>query len=460
MRPRTELALAAGVAAALVIVAFATGRAGRAGDDPDPRASSFLAGREGVRGLADAAERLGIRVSRWRRRPQEYVGSMTRDSASAFVVIDPARPISTAERNTIAVLVSGLPGDGLVLAGARAEEVMHCFGYVVWQGVFDSAQVVRPGTTAAGQEAWTHAHLDPIDRDSSDASAASDSSASIDAGASTDSTASTAPGDSIASSDSSNPVEARTAARGAERERHAAPRDVGDESEEACPDVTVTATDTLLVTTEGEPAMLRLTVAPHGNAVLLVGDAALLRNRTLRRSTTGPFVLREVVRGHRGLVFDEHHQGFGAGGSMARVALAWSARHPAGWFVWQLAAVGLLALLVSGVRLGPVRAFIPRQRRSALEHVRALATALASSGGHLEAVAAMVRGLMRRLGLPHTSGRDAWRTWLDGLARRAPNPRVRQHAEHLQRLAHSPRHPTAVLRAAHAVEDLWRSLRP
>ena len=78
-------------------------------------------------------------------------------------------------------------------------------------------------------------------------------------------------------------------------------------------------------------------------------------------------------------------------------ALDWSTRSPWGWVVWQLAAVGVIALLASGVRFGPVRRAIERRRRSPLEHVRALATALAAARGHDVAVRLMVQGLRRRL---------------------------------------------------------------
>ena len=147
---------------------------------------------------------------------------------------------------------------------------------------------------------------------------------------------------------------------------------------------------------------------------------------------------------------------------MMRVTLDWSARHPLGWMTWQLIVVGLLALLVGGIRFGPIRAAIVRQRRSPLEHVRALATALSAARGHREAVGAMVRGLRRRLAA-HSGGataRDDWRAWLTALVARAPNAKVRANAERLVALANDSQPDTAVLDAANAVEDLWLSLRP
>jgi hypothetical protein len=133
-----------------------------------------------------------------------------------------------------------------------------------------------------------------------------------------------------------------------------------------------------------------------------------------------------------------------------------------GWLVWQLVAVALIALLAGAVRFGPVRAAIPRTRRSPLEHVRALATALAAANGRRAAIGAMVRGLRRRLApaSSHASPHDEWRPWLATLVERAPNSQVRANAERLAQLADHPDSDTAVLSAANAVEDLWSSLRP
>ena len=413
MRPRTEAAIAAGAVVALLVLAFATGRRVRAVDDPDPRASSFGAGREGVRALADASERLGIEVLRWRERPQGLARRMHRDSASTVAILAPTRAISPAERGALVHLAIDSVGADLVLAGHEAGGVMRCFGHRVRRTVFDSARVAprrSAGTTGgtavgAGAGVWVHGVLLP-------------------------------------------------------RAERAAPSGRSDEG--ACPPVVILGADTLLMTGQGDVAMLQLTVAPHGRRVTLVGDAVLLRNRSLRSGDVAPLVAATVLpRGGR-LIFDEFHQGYGPGGSMAQATLEWSLRHPLGWMTWQLAVVALLALLASGVRFGPVRAAIARQRRSSLEHVRALATALAAARGHREAVGAMVCGLRRRLS-PAAGGaasREDWRAWLETLATGAPDAKAREAAGRLARLADAPEPATAVLSAANAVEDVWQSLRP
>lgn len=423
MKARTQVFAATGAAVLLFIIAFATGTRFRAQEDPDPRASTFATGRQGLSGLYEALDRLGVTVERWRERPALFASSDASVSAgdvageatgaaTTFAVVSPSRAVSSRERAVITRLLTAWRGSNLLVAGGVRGSIMNCLGYNLDLVVFDSVQVAPPGAPADSSATWVHARLTPL-------------------------------------SDS-----ARQAMLSEEGEMDAA----------VCPRPTVRAVDTLLVTTRGHPAMLRLTMA-NGRRALLVADGALLRNRQLRHSSTGPLVLDAVRTMGSRVVFDEYHHGHGTGGSMAGVAIAWSVRHPAGWMIWQLIAVGLLALLASGVRLGPVRAAIPRQRRSPLEHVRALATALAAARGHREAVAAMVRGLRRRLAATPAgaSARDDWRPWLDHLVTHAPNARVRESAERLQRVANDSQQAiseTAVLGAAHAVEDVWHSLRP
>ena len=115
---------------------------------------------------------------------------------------------------------------------------------------------------------------------------------------------------------------------------------------------------------------------------------------------------------------------------------AWSWRSPWGWAVWQLAAVGLLALLLVGaVRFGPVmpahRSAPTRSRSSICAHSP---TALSAAKGHDEAIGAIVRGLRRRLTPPALRARGDWRRWLvelDGTPRR---PGTSRHSHTLTQL--------------------------
>jgi hypothetical protein len=217
--------------------------------------------------------------------------------------------------------------------------------------------------------------------------------------------------------------------------------------------------DTLMQTVGDQPVVLRLRY-PGGRAVTLVADDRLFRNRALRRTAAGTFVLGLVAPRYRRMLVDEYHHGYQASGSLAGAALAWSTRSPWGWIVWQLAAVGVLALIASGVRFGPVRSAIERRRRSPMEHVRALATALAAARGHDVAVRLMVQGLRRRLsrgGRPPPANLDAW---LEGLRPTVRSPRGLEALDSLAGMIRRPPDAESVLVAANAVETLWEELKP
>jgi hypothetical protein len=121
-----------------------------------------------------------------------------------------------------------------------------------------------------------------------------------------------------------------------------------------------------------------------------------------------------------------------------------------------------VALLCSGIRFGPARPGIVRTRRSPLEHVRALAVALSAARGHDEAIAAIVRGLRRRLAPAALRGRAPadWKRWLAELERPGSSPAVRASLASLKALTRPGQPSASVLRAANAVEDLWQDLRP
>jgi hypothetical protein len=128
--------------------------------------------------------------------------------------------------------------------------------------------------------------------------------------------------------------------------------------------------------------------------------------------------------------------------------------------VWQVAVVGLIGLLGAGIRFGPVRSAIERRRRSPLEHVRALATALAAARGHDVAVRLMVQGLRRRLsaaGRPNKGDLDAW---LSGLAPALRTERGREALADITQLTRRQPSADEVLRAANDVETLWQELKP
>jgi hypothetical protein len=122
--------------------------------------------------------------------------------------------------------------------------------------------------------------------------------------------------------------------------------------------------------------------------------------------------------------------------------------------------VGVIALMAAGIRFGPIRPGIERRRRSSLEHVRALATALAAAGGHDVAAGLIVQGLRRRLA---PAGRSSWREisgWLDGLAPAIRTPEGREALDTLAAIVDRHASREDVLRAADAAETLWKELTP
>src|SRR5690606_12190202 len=117
----------------------------------------------------------------------------------------------------------------------------------------------------------------------------------------------------------------------------------------------VSRVDTLLTTTTGRVAGLRLTREDTGGEVVLLADAGPLRNRALRDTDAGPFALGLLAGRYQRVVFEESTQGFGEGGSLGQALGEWSTRSPFGWGLWQLVVVGLLALGAGAVRFGPPR---------------------------------------------------------------------------------------------------------
>ena len=216
--------------------------------------------------------------------------------------------------------------------------------------------------------------------------------------------------------------------------------------------------DTLLTTRRGQAVILRLTL-PGDRAVTLVAEDRLFRNRAMRHTAAGSEMLALVAPRYRRMVVDEYHHGYQAAGSLGGAALSWSTRSPWGWLVWQLAAVGVIALLASGVRFGPVRTAIERRRRSPMEHVRALATALAAARGHDVAVRLMIQGLRRRLsrGARATPDLEAWLAELGPAVR---TPRGREALDSLSAMIRRSPDADSVLVAANAVETLWEELKP
>ena len=406
MRARTETLIAAGALLALVALATALGSRTSRELEQDHRPSSFLPGPYGARGLAQALERLGIRVRRFRRGLRQLDVDSANHSLTAFVLLDPSEPLRGLEVERLRAWNDASPGDELVLAGRGTEALMRCYGYAIdWRGL-DSVGVRPPTGSAPGQWPLVAGVLA-----SANDTLIADSSRMEDVG--------------VAS----------------------------------CTVPALVREDTLLTATTGRVVALRL-VRQDGGAVLAVSDAGVFRNRALRDTPAGPFALGLFAGRYSEVSFEEAHHGFEEGGSLAGATIEWSRHSPWGWAMWQAAIVGLVALLAGAVRFGPVRRVLVRKRRSPLEHVRALATALAAARGHDVAIGAIIEGLRRRLLPAGQRPRGDWRSWLDHLADHVQGPRAREAVATLKTLTQPGQSAAGVLKAANAVEDVWEELRP
>jgi hypothetical protein len=398
MRPGTEVAIGAVVLVVLGVGAAALGsRRARVGDT-DPRRSTYLVGPSGASGYAQALGRLGVRVDRSRL----PLGSVNRATLASAVVgfLGPSIPLTSAE----GAMIARLPAD-LLLAGPTAVSAMRCLGFEVVRWTGDSIAVSRS----------------PL-------------------------------GDSLPA-----PFVRRLLRRRTEHVVTDSSDPSGDQAV-ACVAPSQVQTDTLLAVA-GRPVAVRLSLE-GGHQATLVSDDRLFSNRALRETAAGPIALGLVYPRYQRIIVDEYHHGFDATGSLAGATVAWSVRSPWGWGVWQLVAVGVIALLASAIRFGPVRRVIERRRRSPLEHVRALATALAAAGGHDVAVRLIVQGLRRRLGQGGPRDREPPAEWLATLAESARTARGRAALSRLTGIAGRGATADQVLEAAEDVETLWEELKP
>lgn len=404
MRPRTEAAIAIGgfaLAAALVAIA-GSGRRGVLDQPFDPR-STYHPGPNGARALADVLPRLGVAVYRYRRPsrelPDRVPGPLDSLRPVMLAVLDPAVPLSGSD--ALQLLGFAATRGDVLATGRSAQRLARCLGYEVLPRA-DSITVAGIGPRPAYVSAVLGRTGQSVVADTMDAGAG---------------------------------VIAR------------------------CRVPAVAARDTLLVTTGNRLVAIRLRLR-SGHAVTLVSDGTLFGNRSLKDTDAAEAVVPMLTTRARAVYFDEYHQGYASNGSLLRETLAWSRRSPWGWGAWQLAVVGLLALLAAAVRFGPVVPGIVRQRRSPMEHVRALATALAAARGHDVAARLMVQGLRRRLSRDNRPQAEPVESWLAQLAARVRSARARAAVNDLQSLIHPPQPADAVLRAAYAVEDVWQELRP
>lgn len=242
------------------------------------------------------------------------------------------------------------------------------------------------------------------------------------------------------------------------------PGDMG--SRNPCPRLAVAVTEILYRTPDDSIGGVRLRTAEQGTVTILA-EPSPLSNKGLRTTGRPEQLLAPLMAPGAHVIFSEFHQGASEGGSLGSDALRWSLGSPFGWTAWHLIVVAILGWLLGALRFGPITRQVIRERRSALEHVRALATALAAARGHGVAIGALVRGLQRRLVAAGHDGRAQgrgqawlmpWRPWLAALPARLPDRQARAAAEQLIALADQGQSDAAVRAAAHSVEDVWEAL--
>jgi hypothetical protein len=151
-------------------------------------------------------------------------------------------------------------------------------------------------------------------------------------------------------------------------------------------------------------------VALGRGRVVIAADRELLRNSSIRAGEEAVRAVRMIEWLQRGgraqpIVFDEYHQGFGMQANVFRTTRRALLETPAGRAVVQAVAAGLFLLLAVGVRPLRPRTQASIERRSALEHVSALARAYSAVHARDRAAQLLVRGLRRRHG-GLQSGRD------------------------------------------------------
>lgn len=401
MPPRLRVALALAGLIMLGVIATVAGERRTRRPDDDPRRSTFVYGPAGASGWAGGLERLGIVVERVRD-PRELTADTAPSQDALVAVIEPLQRLGPFDGSALADYV--VRGGHLLVAGSSSAAAMRCLGYGVELRRRDSLLAMPPGAAPVADAPWVRATL-------------------------------------------------RAHARRVVVDTVEAVSGVISECRVPQP----LRVDTLLVAA-GDAVAVDLHLEGGGRAVL-VADGALFSNRRLRATAAGPFALGLAARRYARVRVDEYHHGYDSGGSLAGALLSWSAESPWGWAVWQLALVGVVALIGSGVRFGPPQPLDERRRRSPLEHVRALATALAAARGHDVAIRLLVQGLRRRLGRGGAHSDDL-HGWLASLAPHLRTARAQGAAATLAALTVPPQPAASVLRAANAVEDLWEELRP
>ena len=419
MSYRLEIGLAALLAGSIGLALWAGTRNERT-PEFDLRASTFLNGPDGSKGLHDVLQQLG-RHSERRRTSLENLATERAHRPAILVLNAPTIPLDDDEVNQV---VRFIRSGGAVVAAGAGDGVTACAGWrtQVFVGQQDSMAVSGEAGLRLPQVVRV---LTPVE-----------------------------------------PEEQMTTAPPLESLRKGEPE---DRTLGICRTLVPFATDTVIAAINKRPVILRLRYR-GGGTLTLVADRRWLTNK-MWRDTDVPIVAMPLLTPRRErpgrVVWDEYHHGFSEtkGVTLVGSTWRWMRGSPAGWAILQLCAVALLWLAMTSVRFGPAREVIERRRRSPLEHLEALGAGLESADDGDTAVRRLVLGLRRRLSraTPGGAREENASPWLEGLELATRGTKGRAAVRRLQHLltARDPGAESArVLSAAQAVEDVWEELRP
>lgn len=385
--------------------------------DVSARYSSYAAGPRGTRALYELLGRIGFSTSR-----NEKALAAPPDSASTYVLIAPAQPLTSFEENRL-------------LAAVRSGAVL----VFTWdsQTLTDSLGF---DLSSPSNQFYTLAHAavaggNPDVRDASlDASTVFEASIPI-----TVTVTSTTPAGNQAFL-WLDPSRFRRRANGA--------------SERTSPD------------SIRRPALVLGHKFGRGYAIA-VAPAEILMNQALRQSLPAIAIVRAIryansaigrLPGSNKVIFDEYHHGFGTHADMVAAIEHALGATPVGRMTLELLAAALVLLLAFAVRpLAPV-SDPPASRRSPLEHVGALAHAYSQVHASTLGAQRLVRGLRRRhpLGLSRSVPDNGYLTML-----RSRIPSVSADVERISDAitAHSPDSSDHFATIGVAVANIERAFR-
>jgi hypothetical protein len=415
MSYRLEIGLAALLAVAIALALWAANR-GQRTPDFDFRASTFLNGPDGSKGLHDVLLRLG-RLSERRRTSLEHLATERAHRPAILVLNSPILPL---EDDEVSQVVRFIRGGGAVLAVGSGGGMTRCAGLRMQPivGSEDSMAVsARPGLVLP----QTRRVLTPLEPEDLE------------------------------------PPRLESLRKGAPEQATLG----------ICNTMLPFEVDTVIAALNKRPVILRMRYR-GGGTLTLAADRRWFTNR-IWRDTDVPVVALPLLtpRAERPgrVAWDEYHQGFGEaeGPSPLGSTWRWMRGSPVGWAILQLIAVALVWLAVTAVRFGPARDVVERRRRSPLEHLEALGAGLESAEDSDTAVRRLALGLRRRLSRARLVRDDNVLPWLEGLELATRGPKGRAAVRRLQHLL-TARDPggesSRVLHAAQAVEDVWEELRP